>query len=107
MQKKTQASKTDLLKYDLLYDYILVKAIRQESVNGLVKPEQYEDKPEFGEVVSTGEGRLLEDGTVIPTKVKKGDIIFFGKYSSVQTRSLGEDYYIIRDDDVMAVHRDA
>lgn len=102
---KKQQNKTDLLNFELVYDYVLVKAVDTESVNGLVKPDQYDDKAEFGEVVAAGEGRLLDDGTVVPSKVKAGDIIYFGKYSSVQVRSGGVDYLVIRDDDIMAVNR--
>ena len=94
-------NQNNILDFILLYDYVLVKAIRAESVNGLVKPEQYDDKPEFGTVVSVGTGRLLDDGTIVPLKYRPGDTIFFGKYSAMQVRSAGEDYHLIRDDDVV------
>ena len=103
MRKKTQENKFHLEDFSFLYDNILVKAIRAETVEGLVKPDQYDDKPEFGKVVQVGEGRLLDDGVVVPTKLNVGDIIYFGKYSSEQTRSVGEDFFIIREDDVKAV----
>lgn len=107
MIKKSQTNQKkisfDLTKFNLLYDYVLVKSIKDGGVDGLEKPESYDDKPEFGKVISTGKGRLLEDGTIIPSDFKKGDIIFFSKYSSEQTRSLGNDYFIIRADDVRAV----
>jgi chaperonin GroES len=99
-------SKTNLLDFELMYDYIMVKAIEVGASNGLAKPDQYDDKSEFGEVIKVGDGRLLEDGTVVPLKMKPGDIIYFGKYSSVLVRSEGEDYLIIRDDDVMAVRHE-
>ena len=95
--------KLNLTKAKFLYDHLLVKAITEGGVDGLVKPEQYEDKPEFGEVVAVGGGRLMEDGTVVPLKIKVGDTVFFGKYSTEKTRHLGEDYYIIREEDVKAV----
>lgn len=98
---KETAQQNNILDFTLLYDYVLVKAIETGSVNGLVKPGQYDDKPEFGVVVSVGDGRLLDDGTIVPLKFKPGDTIFFGKYSSMQVRSAGEDYYLIRDDDVV------
>lgn len=97
-------SKFDLSKFTFRYDNVLVKAIREEVVQGgLVKPEQYDDKPEFGEVIAIGEGRVLDNGTVLAPKLKVGDIIFFGKYSSEQTRSLGQDYFILREEDIKAV----
>lgn len=101
MSKKAQ--QTSIIEYQFLYDYVLVRAHKADTGSALIKPDQYDDKPELGEVVACGEGRLLDDGTVVPLKVKKGDTIFFGKYSSMQTRSLGEDYFIIRSEDVMAV----
>ena len=93
----------DLTKFKFLYDFILVKAVKDEGIKGLVKPENYDDKPQFGEVISTGKGRLLENGEIVPSEIKEGDIIFFSKYSSEQSRSLGKDYFIIRLDDVRAV----
>jgi len=95
--------KLDLTKFDFLFDWVLVKAIETtESVNGLVRPDQYEDKPQFGEVVKSGSGRILENGELVPTGLKPGDKVFFGKYSTEKTRHLGEDYYIIRSEDIIA-----
>lgn len=96
--------KIDLTKYKFTGDYLLVKAIDiTENVDGLVRPEQYEDKSEFGEVIAVGTGKLLESGQIVPLKAKPGDTIFFGKYSSEKVRINGEDYLIIRDDDVIAI----
>lgn len=91
----------DFLKGFLLYDKVLVKSIDVEvSKTNLATSQQYEDKPEFGEVIMVGEGLLLENGTVVPLKFKKGDIVFFEKYSSKKVRVSGEDYLIIRADDI-------
>jgi len=96
--------KLDLTQFKFTSDYILVKAIDvSENVQGLIRPEQYEDKSEFGEVISAGSGKLLDNGTVVPLKCSAGDIVFFGKYSSEKVRINGEDYLVIRDDDVIAV----
>lgn len=95
--------KLDLSKFKFRYDNVLVRAIREETVNGLVKPGQYDDKPEFGEVVAIGQGRVLENGQVLAPNVKVGDVIFFGKYSSEQTRNLGHDFFIIKEEDIKAV----
>lgn len=103
MQQKKNSF--DLSKFAFRYDNVLVKALREKPVNGLVNPDQYDDKPEFGEVVAIGEGRVLDSGQVLSPKVKVGDTIFFGKYSSEQTRSLGQDYYIIREEDIRAVQQ--
>lgn len=103
MAKKT--NKLDLTQFEFMYDTLLVKAVREEKVGELYRPEQYEDKPEFGEVIKTGQGKLLEDGTVLPMPFKAGDLVFFGKYLSEQTRVLGDDYYLIKAEDVRAVRR--
>ena len=103
-ENKQDVRSFDLKKFRFLYDHVLVRAIKKDTgIKGLVRPDQYDDKPEFGEVISVGEGRLMDDGTIVPINVKPGDIIFFSKYSSEQTRTLGEDYYIIRADDIRAV----
>lgn len=99
-----QKSSFDLTKFSFLWDYVLVRAIREETTtDGLIKPEQYDDRPEFGEVIAVGTGKVLDDGTYLPMPVKPRDTIFFGKYSSEQTRFMGEDYYLIRAEDVRAV----
>ena len=95
----------NILDFELLYDYILIDPIDTESVDGLTRPNKDDDKPEYGKVLAVGEGRLLDDGTIIPPKIKKGDIIFFGKFSSSNVHSDGKTYFLIRDDDVMAVKK--
>lgn len=96
----------DLTQHDMLHDNVLVKALSpaQKVEDDLYDPEQYEDKSEWGEVISVGPGRILESGQTLKPSVKKGDIILYGKYSTYKTRIAGEDYLIIRDDDVMSKH---
>jgi chaperonin GroES len=96
-------NKFDILNHDILHDNVLVRAITGEELertSKLVDVEQYEDKPEWGEVISTGNGRILESGQLSPMNVKPGDIIIYGKYSSYKTRVDGKDYLIIRDEDI-------
>lgn len=103
-QKTSPKSSLDLRDFKFLWDYVLVKAIREETSSmGLLKPEQYDDKPEFGTVFAVGQGKLLDSGHVEPVHVSVGDTIFFGKYSTEQTRSLGQDWFIIRSEDIKAV----
>jgi co-chaperonin GroES (HSP10) len=87
-------SKFDLTKFIFRQDHVLVKALREERVDDLVRPEQYDDKPEFGEVVKVGKE---------VTDLHVGDVVFFGKYSTEQTRNLGNDLFIIRQEDIKAV----
>lgn len=102
-QSASNGSSFDLSEFTFLGDQVLVRAIREETVNGLIKPEQYDDTPEFGEVVKVGPGKMLDNGQLVPSGLEVGDKIFFGKYSSVKTRSAGKDWFIIRSEDVMAI----
>ena len=83
-------------------DCILIKAVKPVlgDNDGLVDPDQYEDKDEWGEVLAVGPGRITEYGNLVPMSVEVGDTVTFGKYSSYKTRIAGIDYLIIRDDDV-------
>lgn len=101
--KQTNPEELDISTFELQHDYVMIVPIRVATQSGLVKSGAYEDKPEFGRVVKAGPGRTLENGTVIPLRVNQGDIVYFGKYSSVKVRTKGVDYLIIRDDDVMAI----
>ena len=94
----------DITKKKLLYDNILVRLVDVKKVDDvLVDPRQYDDKPEVGEVVSIGEGRLQANGTVVPLVVNVGDIVLFNKYSSVKYRNpaTSEDMYCIREEDIV------
>ncbi len=91
----------DITTYNILYDNVLIKAIEVEEVGGIYRPQQYDDKPEIGEVIKIGEGRIFDNGTVIPLKVKIGDTVFFNKYSTTKFNSNGIDYYIVREEDII------
>lgn len=96
MSKQKKVSKGEILSLDItkfvmLRDNLLVRALRPKDKNGLVDPAQYEDKPEFGEVISYGEK---------VTSIQLGAIVRFGKYSTEMIRSNGEDYFIVREEDI-------
>lgn len=95
----------NILDFELLSDCVMIQPVETPAVEGLVKPASYDDKPEFGLVMKVGEGKMLENGTVIPLSINVGDHVYFGKYSSIKIRSNGVDYLIIRDYDIMAVKR--
>lgn len=98
--------KVDISKFNILYDNVFVKGIElPEALDGVVRPAQYDDKPELGEVLSVGEGRLLDDGTTVSLKVRKGDTVYFNKYSSTKFSYAGEDYYVVREEDIVAYIR--
>jgi chaperonin GroES len=70
---------------------------------GLYIPDSAKEKPQEGEVVAVGKGKRLEDGTVVPLDLKAGDRILFGKYSGSDIKLDGEEYLIMREDEVLGV----
>ena len=88
---------------ELYYDKVLIRPISTEEVantGGIIKPQQYEDKKEWGEVMMVGDGRVLESGERIPCRSTVGEIVLFQKYSASKIRHEGVDYLIVFDDDV-------
>lgn len=98
-QIKNQKVKTevknnfDITQLELWEDLILVRALRPSGVGGLINPENYEDKPEWGEIIRVGEG-------VKNPKAKIGLVVRFGKYSTESVRSNGNDYFLVHVEDV-------
>ena len=88
-----------------LYDRIVVKRIEeQESTrNGIVIPDSAKEKPQEGEVLAVGRGKRLENGELVALDVKVGDRVLFGKYSGTETKLVGTEYIIMREDDVLGV----
>jgi len=88
-----------------LYDRIVVKRIAEEEtkIGGIIIPDSAKEKPQQGEVVAVGKGKRLDDGTVAALEVKVGDKILFGKYSGSEVPKLGEDYLIMREDEVLGI----
>jgi chaperonin GroES len=89
-----------------LYDRIVVKRIddkEETKIGGLFIPDSAKEKPQEGEVVAVGKGKRLEDGKVVALDVQKGDRILFGKYSGSEIRIDGEEFMIMREDEVLGV----
>jgi chaperonin GroES len=88
-----------------LHDRILVQRIEEEEqkVGGIIIPDSAKEKPQQGKVVAVGNGKADKDGKRISLDVKEGDTILFGKYSGQEVRVDGEDYLIMREDEVLAV----
>ena len=93
------------MKIRPLYDRIVVKRIEeQETVRGgIIIPDSAKEKPQEGEVVAVGNGKRLENGTMVPLDVKVGDRILFGKYSGSDIKLDGEEYLIMREDEVLGI----
>ena len=88
-----------------LQDRIIVKRLEEEekTAGGIIIPDAAKEKPMQGEVVAAGKGKVSEDGKVMPLDVKVGDKILFGKYAGTEVKLDGEDYLIMREDDVLGV----
>ena len=91
-----------------LGDRILIKhlAVEEKSSGGIILPDSAQEKPQEGEIVAIGKGRILEDGTVKPLEVKKGDKVLFTKYSGTEVKYKDSEFLILREDDVLAVKTD-
>jgi chaperonin GroES len=88
-----------------LGDRVVVKAIEEEerTAGGIVLPDTAKEKPQQGEVVAVGSGKLLDNGERVPLEVKAGDRIIYAKYGGTEVKVKGEEYLILRDSDILAI----
>ena len=88
-----------------LYDRLLVKRFNEEekTKGGIIVPDSAKEKPAQGQVIAAGAGRVSEDGKLTSLTVKKGDKILFGKYSGNEVTINGEDFLIIKEDEVLGI----
>ncbi|MBW6493224.1 MAG: co-chaperone GroES [Burkholderiaceae bacterium] len=93
------------MKLRPLHDRVIVKRLDNErkTASGIVIPDNVAEKPDQGEVLAVGKGKILEDGTVRPLDVKVGNRILFGKYSGQAVKVEGEELLVMREDDIMAI----
>ncbi len=93
------------MKLRPLQDRILVQRVKEEekTKGGIIIPDTAKEKPAEGKVVSVGKGKLDESGKRIALEVKKGDRILFGKYSGTEVKIEGEEYLIMREEDVLGI----
>ncbi|MDY0060672.1 MAG: co-chaperone GroES [Myxococcota bacterium] len=91
-----------------LHDRILVKRLEGElkTKGGIIIPDTAKEKPIEGKVIAVGKGKLLENGTRQPMDVKEGDRILFGKYSGTELKVEGEDFLMLREDEIHAIIED-
>ena len=85
-----------------LYDRVLIKRVEDETKTpgGIIIPDAAKEKAQTGKVLAVGEGKVTDDGKTIPMQVKKGDIVFFGKYSGTEA---GDEYVILREDEILGI----
>lgn len=93
------------MKFRPLHDRILVKRVEEETKTkgGIIIPDTAKEKPIEGKVMAVGSGRVGEDGKRIPLEIKKGDRILFGKYGGTEVKMDGEEYLIMREDDILGI----
>ena len=93
------------MKLRPLQDRILVQRVEEEKTTkgGIIIPDTAKEKPAEGKVVAAGNGKLGDDGKRVALEIKVGDRILFGKYSGTEVKIEGEDYLIMREDDVLGV----
>lgn len=93
------------LKLRPLYDRVLVKRVESENKTkgGIIIPDNAKEKPLEGEIVAAGNGRVLEDGSVRPLTVKKGDRVLFAKYAETEVKVGGETYLLLREEDLLGI----
>jgi chaperonin GroES len=93
------------MKFRPLHDRIIVRRFEEGEVvkGGIIIPDTAKEKPQQGEVIAVGNGKVMENGTKVPLDVKAGDRILFGKYSGNEINIEDEEFLILREDEVLGV----
>jgi chaperonin GroES len=93
------------MKIKPLQDRILVQRVEEKTTTkgGIIIPDTAKEKPAEGKVVAVGTGKVADDGKKIPLEVKKGDRVLFGKYAGTEVQIEGDEYLIMREDDVLGI----
>ncbi len=93
------------MKIRPLHDRVLIKRIEEQETarGGIVIPDSAKEKPQQGEVIAVGSGKLLEKGTRIPLDVQAGDRILFAKYGGSEIKMDGQEYLILREDEILGI----
>src|SRR5438045_6620177 len=91
-----------------LHDRIIAQRLEEgeQKIGGIIIPDSAKEKPQQGKVIAAGNGKTKDDGQRLPLDVKAGDTILFGKYSGQEIKLDGEEYLIMREDEVLAVIED-
>src|SRR5204862_7415548 len=95
----------EIMNVSPLHERILVKRVEETGprAGSIIIPDSAKEKPQHGEVIAAGHGKSTDDGKRVPLDVKAGDTILFGKYSGQEIKLEGEDYLIMREDEVLGV----
>jgi len=94
-----------MMKIRPLHDRVILKRLEEErkSAGGIVIPDTAAEKPEQGEILAVGKGRMTDEGKLLPLDVKVGDRVLFGKYSGQTVRVKGDELLVMREEDIMGV----
>ncbi len=104
LQKKYQ-EEIEKMKVKPLHDRVIVKRVDEEekTKGGIIIPDTAKEKPVEGEIIAVGDGKVADDGKKIALEVKAGDKVLFGKYAGTEIKIEGEEYLIMREDDIIAI----
>jgi chaperonin GroES len=93
------------MKIRPLHDRLIVKRLEEEekTKGGIIIPDNAKEKPQQGEVIAVGSGKVLEDGKKSTLEVKKGDKVLFGKYSGTEIKIDGEEYLMMKEEDILGI----
>lgn len=94
------------LKIKPLRDKVVVKRLEEEeqkTPGGIIIPDTAKEKPQMGEVLAVGKGKVLQDGKVVPPEVKVGDKVLFARYAGTEVKIDGEEYLIMSEDEILAI----
>ncbi len=93
------------IKIKPLSDRVLIQPLEDKEVSksGIIIPDTAKEKPQEGEIVAVGPGKTTDDGKTIPLTVKVGDTVIYGKYAGTEIKYEGEDYLLVREDDIQGI----
>ncbi len=96
------------MKIRPLYDRIVVQRVEEKEAvrGGIIIPDSAKEKPQEGKVLAVGKGKMLEDGKILPLDVQIGQRILFGKYAGNDIKLNGEEYLLMREDEVLGILED-
>jgi chaperonin GroES len=92
-------------KFTPLHDRVVVRRVEEAETTrgGIIIPDTAKDKPQEGEVIAAGKGKVSEEGKVRPVEVKEGDRVLFGKYAGTEIKIDGEDFLIMREEEILGI----
>lgn len=105
MSAKNIEKEVDRMKLKPLGDRVLVKpiAVEERTKSGIVLPDTAKEKPQQGKVLAVGQGRLLDNGQLVPLQVKEGDRVLYSKYSGTEVKIENEEYLVLSERDILAI----